>query len=69
MTEAVASNDNKKKSPLQWLDDNFESIFLVVGALAIIFLITWQVGYRYIFTKFTSGASTMVAAAPEEIAR
>ncbi|MBR5320158.1 MAG: TRAP transporter large permease subunit [Peptococcaceae bacterium] len=70
MTEAVATNENKKKqSPLQWLDENFESIFLVGGMLAIIFLITWQVGYRYIFTKFTSGASTMVAAAPEEIAR
>lgn len=62
MTEA-------KKSPLRWLDDNFESIFLVAGMLAIIFLITWQVAYRYIFVKLTSGASTLVAAAPEEVAR
>ncbi len=67
MTEAVATKE--KKGALHWLDENFESIFLVIGMLAIIFLITWQVAYRYIFTKFTSGASTMVAAAPEEIAR
>ncbi len=69
MTEAIATNETKKKSPLKWLDDNFESIFLVGGMLGIIFLITWQVAYRYIFTKFTAGASTMIAAAPEEIAR
>ena len=67
MTEAVATKE--KKGALHWLDENFESIFLVIGMLAIIFLITWQVAYRYIFTKFTAGASTMVAAAPEEIAR
>ena len=67
MTEAVATK--QKKGALHWLDENFESIFLVIGMLSIIFLITWQVAYRYIFTKFTSGASTMVAAAPEEIAR
>ncbi len=69
MTEAIVSNKEKKQSPLRWLDENFESIFLVIGMLAIIFLITWQVLYRYIFTKFTAGASTMVAAAPEELAR
>ena len=69
MTEAIATDKSKKKNPLQWLDENFESIFLVAGMLAIIFLITWQVAYRYIITKFTSGASTMIAAAPEEIAR
>lgn len=69
MTEAIVNNKEKKQSPLRWLDENFESIFLVIGMLAIIFLITWQVLYRYIFTKFTSGASTMVAAAPEELAR
>ena len=69
MTEAIVNNKEKKQSPLRWLDENFESIFLVIGMLAIIFLITWQVLYRYIFTKFTSGASTMVAAAPEKIAR
>ena len=67
MTEAVEKK--QKKGALHWLDQNFESIFLVIGMLSIIFLITWQVAYRYIFTKFTSGASTMVAAAPEEIAR
>ncbi len=66
MTDTVAE---KKKSPLKWLDDNFESIFLATGMLAMVLLITWQVMYRYIFTKFTAGASTMVAAAPEEIAR
>lgn len=69
MTEAIADNKAKKQSPLRWLDENFESIFLVIGMLSIIFLITWQVAYRYIITKFTAGASTMVAAAPEEIAR
>mgnify|MGYP000859725229 FL=1 len=69
MTEAIATDKSKKKNPLHWLDENFESIFLVAGMLAIIFLITWQVAYRYIITKFTSGASTMIAAAPEEIAR
>lgn len=69
MTEAIKNSKEKKQGPLRWLDENFESIFLVIGMLAIIFLITWQVLYRYIFTKFTSGASTMVAAAPEEIAR
>jgi C4-dicarboxylate transporter DctM subunit len=68
MAETIVT-ETQKKSPLRWLDQNFESIFLVIGMLSIIFLITWQVAYRYIFTKFTSGASTMVAAAPEEIAR
>ena len=58
MTEAIVNDKEKKQSPLRWLDENFESIFLVIGMLAIIFLITWQVLYRYIFTKFTSGAST-----------
>lgn len=67
MTEAMGKK--QKKGALHWLDQNFESVFLVIGMLSIIFLITWQVAYRYIFTKFTSGASTMVAAAPEEIAR
>ena len=62
MTEAVGKK--QKKGALHWLDQNFESVFLVIGMLSIIFLITWQVAYRYIFTKFTSGASTMVASAP-----
>ena len=53
LTEAIATDKSKKKNPLHWLDENFESIFLVAGMLAIIFLITWQVAYRYIITKFT----------------
>lgn len=57
------------KNPLRWLNENFESIFLVTGLLGMILLITWQVAYRYVITKFTPGASTMVAAAPEELAR
>jgi len=69
MAEAIATESKKSNNPLRWLNDNFESIFLVFGMLAMIFLITWQVAYRYVFTKFTAGASTMVAAAPEEIAR
>ena len=70
MTEALNKNEGGSfKKALHWLDENFESVFLVFGLLAIIFLITWQVAYRYIFVKLTPGASTMVAAAPEEIAR
>ena len=69
MAEAIATKEQKSKNPLQWLDENFESIFLVIGMLAIILLITWGVAYRYIFVKLTPGAGTMVAAAPEEIAR
>ena len=37
MTEAIVNNKEKKQSPLRWLDENFESIFLVIGMLAIIF--------------------------------
>lgn len=69
MTEALAGKKSGGKNPLRWLNDNFESIFLVTGLLGMILLITWQVAYRYIITKFTPGASTMVAAAPEELAR
>ena len=69
MTEALENKKRGGTNPLRWLNENFESIFLVTGMLGIIFLITWQVAYRYIFTKFTAGASTMVAAAPEELAR
>ena len=29
-----------------WLDENFEKVFLVSGLLAIIFLITFQTLYR-----------------------
>lgn len=70
MTEAIANKDsNGFKRVVNWLNNNFESIFLVIGMLAIILLITWQVAYRYIFVKMTAGAGTTVAAAPEELAR
>ena len=49
-----------KKRPLHWLDQNFESIFMVTGLLSIIFFITWQVIYRYIITKFIDRAGAAV---------
>lgn len=59
MSEAVLEKspqpDNGLIRALKWLDDNFEKLFLVTGLLAIVFLITWQVIYRYGFTHFTSG--------------
>lgn len=35
-----------KNSPLRWLNQNFESIFMVAGLISIILFITWQVIYR-----------------------
>lgn len=49
-----------KKGPLRWLDQNFESIFMVTGLLSIIFFISWQVIYRYIITKFIDRAGAAV---------
>ena len=48
MTEALENKKRGGTNPLRWLNENFESIFLVTGMLGIIFLITWQVAYRYI---------------------
>lgn len=68
MTTEVAQNEHAKKTtPLHWLDENFEKIFLVVGLLGIIFLITWQVGFRYLFIHLTDGGKGADWA--EELAR
>lgn len=50
----------EKKSPLRWLDDNFENMFMVTGLLAITFFISWQVIYRYIITQFIDRAGAAV---------
>lgn len=52
---------------VKWLDENFEKIFLIVGLLSIVFLITWQVIYRYVFIHMTAGGKGADWA--EEIAR
>lgn len=52
---------------IRFLDKNFEKIFLITGLLAIVFLITWQVVYRYFFIHLTSGGKGADWA--EEIAR
>ena len=49
-----------KQSPLRWLDENFENIFMVTGLLSITFFITWQVIYRYIITQFIERAGAAV---------
>ena len=49
-----------KNSPLRWLDQNFESIFMVTGLISIILFITWQVIYRYIITQFIDRAGAAV---------
>ncbi|MCW7752973.1 TRAP transporter large permease subunit [Desulfobotulus sp. H1] len=56
-----------KQSPLHWINENFESIFMVTGLLAIIFFITWQVFYRYILVSFIERAGGSVWA--EELSR
>lgn len=48
------------KSILQWIDRNFENIFLVCGLLSIIFFITFQTAYRYIVTHFVDTAGAAV---------
>ena len=49
-----------KNSPLRWLNQNFESIFMVTGLISIILFITWQVIYRYIITQFIDRAGAAV---------
>ena len=49
-----------QKSPLRWLDENFENIFMVSGLLAITFFISWQVIYRYVITQFVERAGAAV---------
>ena len=55
------------KNIWNWLDENFEKVFLVSGLLAIIFLITFQTLYRYIIVHFVSSAGAAVWT--EELAR
>lgn len=50
----------KKKGTWAWLDEHFESIFMISGLLSIIFFITWQVVYRYIITRFIEKAGAAV---------
>lgn len=49
-----------KDGVLHWLNDNFESVFLVTGLISIILFITWQVVYRYIITQFVERAGAAV---------
>ena len=49
-----------RKSPLRWLDENFENMFMVTGLLAITFFISWQVFYRYVITYFVERAGAAV---------
>ena len=50
------ANGQLASSPLHWLNENFERIFLVAGLLSIILFITWLVLYRYIITLFIDRA-------------
>lgn len=50
-----------------WIDENFEKMFLVSGLLAIILFITFQTTYRYIIVHFASSAGAAVWT--EELAR
>ena len=54
------ANGQLASSPLHWLNENFERIFLVAGLLSIILFITWQVIYRYIITLFIERAGAAV---------
>lgn len=49
-----------KTGLLAWLDEHFESIFMVTGLVSIILFITWQVVYRYIITQFIDRAGAAV---------
>lgn len=63
----MSIDTEKSSGVLQWLDENFEKIFLVSGLLAIICFITWQVVYRYFITPFIDRAGAAVWT--EEISR
>lgn len=56
-----------RKNLLSYINENFEKIFLVVGLLAIIFIITFQTLYRYVIVYFFENASSAVWT--EEISR
>lgn len=57
----------EKQGTWQWLDENFEKIFLVAGLIAIICFITLQTFYRYIVSNLLETAGAMVWT--EEISR
>lgn len=57
----------EKQGIWQWLDENFEKIFLVAGLIAIICFITLQTFYRYIVSNLLETAGAMVWT--EEISR
>jgi C4-dicarboxylate transporter DctM subunit len=56
ITDAPPANGNI----WNWLDENFERMFLVAGLLTIIFVITFQTLYRYIIVQFASSAGAAV---------
>lgn len=62
MTPSMTSygGEPKKISVLSWLDENFEKMFLVVGLITIILLISAQTVHRYFLTEITNSAGAMV---------
>lgn len=70
MYEADMLSSNQDRPPmniLKWINDNFEKVFLVIGLLAIIGIITFQTVYRYVIVQFSSSAGAAVWT--EEISR
>ncbi len=49
-----------QKGVVAWIDENFEKIFLIVGLLSIIFIISFQTFYRYIVTALSDSAGAAV---------
>ena len=64
---SVVNTTSASRNTWNWIDENFEKVFLVVGLLAIIFFITFQTTYRYIIVHFASSAGAAVWT--EELAR
>ena len=70
MYTADMLSSNPDRSPMniiKWINDNFEKVFLVIGLLAIIGIITFQTVYRYVIVQFSSSAGAAVWT--EEISR
>lgn len=65
--ECSGGNIDTRPGLLGWLDANLEKPFLVLGMLAIIFIITFQTLYRYIGVYLHEGAAAAVWT--EEMAR
>ncbi|SFL65713.1 C4-dicarboxylate transporter, DctM subunit [Desulfomicrobium norvegicum] len=57
---SVVDSAPETKNIWNWIDENFEKIFLVTGLLAIILFITFQTTYRYIIVHFASSAGAAV---------